>query len=128
MLHRVESGAACCEVPWMRKYKLLVMTKPVEGREQEYNDWYQNVHLPDVVAIDGYRSAQRYRLLRPMVPGADKFPYLAIYEIETDDIDGAVRALTERAGGERMVISGAMSRDIFAAVFEELGPPVRSSG
>jgi len=112
----------------MPRYKLLVMTKPVEGREQEYNDWYRDVHLPDVVAIPGYESAQRYRLLRPMVPGADKLPYLAIYEIETDDVDRAVRELSERAGAGSMVISGAMSRDIFAAVFEELGPPVRAGG
>jgi len=63
-----------------------------------------------------------------VVPGADKLPYLAIYEIDTDDIDGAVRELSERAGAGGMVISGAMSRDIFAAVFEELGPPVRAGG
>jgi hypothetical protein len=24
----------------MPSYKLIVMTQPVEGREQEYNDWY----------------------------------------------------------------------------------------
>lgn len=112
----------------MPRYKLVVMTKPVEGREQEYNDWYQNVHLRDVVAIPGYQSAQRYRLLRSVVPGADRLPYLAIYEIETDDVDAAVRELSERAGAGGMVISGAMSRDIFAAVFEELGPPVRTGG
>lgn len=109
----------------MPRYKLLVMTKPVEGREQEYNDWYQNVHLHDVVAIPGYTSAQRYRLLRPMVAGAEKLPYLAVYDIETDDVDSAVRELTERSGAGRMVISGAMSRDLFAAVFEECGPAVR---
>jgi hypothetical protein len=109
----------------MPRYKLLVMTKPVEGREREYNDWYQNVHLRDVVAIPGYQSAQRYRLLRPIMPGAEKLPYLAIYEIDTDDVDGAVRELSARAGAGSMVISEAMSREIFAAVFEELGPPVR---
>ena len=27
------------------KYKLVVMSFPVEGREREYNEWYDNVHL-----------------------------------------------------------------------------------
>ena len=35
----------------MPSYKLIVMTQPVEGREQEYNDWYQGMHLPDLVSV-----------------------------------------------------------------------------
>jgi len=37
----------------MAKYKMVTLTNPVEGREEAYNDWYQNVHLPEVVAYKG---------------------------------------------------------------------------
>jgi hypothetical protein len=30
------------------KQQFLVFTNPVEGREDEYNEWYDNVHLGDV--------------------------------------------------------------------------------
>ena len=111
----------------MPRYKLVVMTKPVEGREQEYNEWYQNVHLTDVVAIPGFRSAQRSRLRRSLMPDQEPLPYLAIYEIETNDIDAAVDELVARSQSGRMVISSALSRDSFAAVYEEVGPVVLSA-
>ena len=30
---------------------LVVLSSPVEGREDEYNEWYSNVHLREVVEI-----------------------------------------------------------------------------
>lgn len=105
----------------MAKYKLLVMTKPVEGREREYNDWYQNVHLVDLVDIPGVKSAQRFRLKLPVAPGAERLPYVAIYDIETDDIAGVMKELTGRVADGRMVISDAMSKENFGGVYEEFG-------
>ncbi|MES2572301.1 MAG: thrombospondin type 3 repeat-containing protein, partial [Verrucomicrobiota bacterium] len=29
--------------------KLIALTTPVAGREQDYHDWYNNVHLPELV-------------------------------------------------------------------------------
>jgi hypothetical protein len=48
--------------------------------EDEYNNWYNNVHLDDVVSLPGFVRAQRFRLDEP-----SKFEYrhLAIYEIKT---------------------------------------------
>ena len=108
----------------MPKYKMIVMSKPVAGREQEYNDWYQNVHLQEVVAIPAIKSAQRFRLSRALVADPEPLPYLAIYEIETDDIDGVIRELTQRASTGGIVISASLSNDTAAAVYEESGPVV----
>jgi len=30
-------------------------------REQEYNTWYDEIHLPELVALDGFVSARRLR-------------------------------------------------------------------
>ena len=32
----------------MRRYKMITLSNPTAGREAEYNDWYQNVHLKDL--------------------------------------------------------------------------------
>ena len=32
----------------MAQHALFVFTDPVEGKEEEYNDWYNNVHLAEV--------------------------------------------------------------------------------
>jgi len=111
----------------VHKYKFIVLTGPVPGQEKEYNDWYQNVHLKDVVAIDAFKTAQRFRLQQAVMPVPGLPSYLAIYDIETDDIDGAVKELVDRAASGQMVISKALATDVgFAAVYEQLGPLVKA--
>lgn len=109
----------------MPSYKLIVMTQPVEGREQEYNDWYQGMHLPDLVAVHGVKSAQRFRLSRTVVADRGPLPYLAIYDIETDDIDKTLDDLKARVGSGQIFVSSALSKEnYFGAVYEEFGPEV----
>jgi hypothetical protein len=106
----------------MNRYKMIVMTAPVEGRESEYNDWYQNTHLDQVVAIDGFKSAQRFQLTTSL--GSNESPpYLAIYEIETDDIDTVVEKMKTLAGTQNLIVSDALGSS-FAAVWKELAAPV----
>jgi hypothetical protein len=102
------------------------MTRAVTGQEKEYDEWYQNVHLKDVVAIPGFKAAQRFRLQQAMMPGPDLPVNLAIYDIETDDIDGAIKELTDRSASGQMVVSKALSLEGgFAAIYEESGPVVK---
>jgi hypothetical protein len=54
-------------------------------RESEYNDWYNNVHIPDCFDSECYVKATRYKIAQP-VEGKSK--YLVIYEIHSDDIEG----------------------------------------
>ena len=46
----------------MAKHVFVVFTNPVEGKDATYNDWYDNRHLPDVLDVPGFVSAQRFRL------------------------------------------------------------------
>lgn len=110
----------------MSRYKLVVMTKPVDGREQEYNDWYQNVHLRDLVSIDGVKSAQRFRLNQAVTTQQPPLPYLAIYDVETSNIDAVIAELNRRPQSGQMVVSPALSDEIFCTVYEELGPAVKA--
>ncbi len=46
----------------MGTYKLLVLTNAVEGRDDEFNQWYDHQHIPDALDVPGYVAAQRFRL------------------------------------------------------------------
>lgn len=111
----------------MSKYKLVVFTDPVEGREDEYNDWYNNQHLSDVVAIPGFGSAQRFKL-KQLRDGQFRHRYLAIYDIESDDYGKVMEALTNTAGTSAMIISEALdSPTADVAVFEACSQRVMAS-
>lgn len=66
---------------WINMVETLV-TDP--SREKELGEWFQNVHMPDVLKTPGFVSAKRYVMKEPK-HGRGK--YIAIYEIETDDIE-----------------------------------------
>ena len=67
----------------------LVFSNPVAGKEDEFNEWYDAVHLPEVLATPGMRSAQRYAVLETEITHHSEMPapahgYLLVYEIDGD--------------------------------------------
>ena len=105
-------------------YKMVVMSRPTEGREDEYNEWYQNVHLKELVALPGFKSARRYRMARSLVQG-EAWPYMAVYELETEDIDAVLQGLRDAAEKRRLTMSVALDTDsTYAVVYEEFGAEV----
>lgn len=96
----------------MKECVLVVQTNPVAGREDEYNDWYTNRHLADVLKVPGFKSARRFKLAQDD-PGA-KWKYLAIYEFETNDPVQALADLNSFAGTPEMALSEAMDLSDFS--------------
>ena len=111
----------------MKKYKLVVLSNSKEGCEAQYNDWYNNQHLQDVVAVPGFVSAQRFVLTDSM--GFNHgHRYLAIYEIESDDPEGVVAEMLRRRDTPAMVVSDSLDLDsALAGVFEVCSPVVEST-
>ena len=68
------------------------------ARETEFNEWYDKTHLPDVLETPGFIRATRYENSEPS-EGEAKF--LATYEIETDDVDGFIKAHTDNMARKR---------------------------
>jgi hypothetical protein len=95
----------------MASLVLMVLTNPVEGREDEYNDWYTGSHLDDVLGCEGFRAAQRFKFTPGQLGPQAPFKYLAIYEAEEGSIERAEAALLAAAGTEAMPISRAMERE-----------------
>ncbi|UCD09717.1 MAG: hypothetical protein JSU79_03475 [Dehalococcoidales bacterium] len=83
----------------MVRYILEVRTNCSDPqKEAEYNDWYNTIHLPDVLETEGVVRATRYENTDP-AEGDAKF--VAIYEIETDDIDTFMVVLSENVQKKR---------------------------
>ena len=70
----------------------MVRSNPVEGKEDEFNRWYSNVHLPEVLQIDGFQTAQRFRLTEQQMQ-PQSHGYLAIYNINSEDVTGTLENL-----------------------------------
>lgn len=70
----------------MARYVLVAMNGPTpDGDEAELARWYEEVHMPDLKTVSGIKSARRYKTIRGRIPGHELWPYVAVYEIETDD-------------------------------------------
>jgi hypothetical protein len=92
----------------MAKALLVVLTHPVEGREDEYNDWYTNDHLDDVLKAAGFEAAQRFKFVPSKLSRKPVEPYLAIYEVDADQREQAEKLLLETANTPAMPISDAL--------------------
>ena len=97
----------------------FVRSNAVPGREAEFDSWYDEVHLPEVLAIPGFLSAQRYRLSEQQMFPDQRYGWLAVYEIDTDDVEDTLDRLR---GASHLQMSDAFDfASIDAAVFESHG-------
>jgi hypothetical protein len=87
----------------MSEYYYAVVSRPVAGREKEYNEWYDLRHMPDVLAVPGFVSARRY-----VAEVKGERQYLAIYEMHVESPDAAIAELSARAGTDLMPMSDAL--------------------
>jgi hypothetical protein len=95
----------------MPKYTFVVFTNSVAGKDAEFNTWYNTNHVPDVLNVPGFVAAQRFRLADTQFTRDESsraFNYLALYEIETDDIAATLKELRARGGTADIVPSDAI--------------------
>ena len=74
-------------------------------RTDEFHRWYDEVHLAEVVRIPGILAARRYDPVRP--DGG----YVAIYELECDDLRDVVRAINRTIAEGGFEMSDALQTD-----------------
>lgn len=101
----------------MATHRLIVFTEPRPGREAEYNEWYDRVHLKEVLEVEGFVAAQRFEIALSQIgdAGGDApSRYLAIYEIEADDLEAALEKLN--AGAATMQMSDAFDAEAARAI------------
>ncbi len=82
----------------MTRYVFVGQSSPVDGREEEYVQWYLNRHLPAMLQCAGVVSVRRFGLADSQLPGTTPAcKYLAIYEIETEAARTFVEDMLRRA-------------------------------
>jgi hypothetical protein len=101
----------------MGRFRFVVFTNPVAGREDEYNDWYSNTHLAEVVGVPGFAAVQRFRIenVGRIAPAHD---YLAIYEMTAETPEAAAADLNTLMSADLTLSDAARSDDAEASVFE----------
>ena len=85
----------------MAKHTFLVSTNPVEGKDKEYNEWYTNQHIPDVVSVPGIVAAQRFRLADFQMGNGEPSPWRSgdLRDSETDDLKAPPSMECRRSSG-----------------------------
>jgi len=103
----------------MANYLMIVYGNPVEGQEEEFNDWYNNTHIHEIVEkVPGMVSAQRFAL--DPKNSKDNHPshkYLAIYDVETDDPEKTFEALSKLVEAGKLEGCDALCRDTLGRGF-----------
>ena len=74
----------------------LVATRCTDpAREAGFNSWYDQFHLPDMLAVPHVVAAQRYTLAAAPSGAADSAPqYLAVYELDTEEPEAVMRSVS----------------------------------
>ncbi|MFT4307390.1 MAG: hypothetical protein QM604_10915 [Microbacterium sp.] len=82
---------------------LIALSNAVVGREEEFESWYWEQHIPEVLALPGFLSARRYKLPGDPGPGAP-YRYATIYEIEgsADEARGRLYSTPGLSSSETM--------------------------
>ena len=86
---------------------LLLYTRPHSGREEEYNEWYEQ-HVREVLEFEGMVAGQRFR-----IDGEGDHPtweYLTIYEVDNLKI---ARPAILRAQAEREAAGNPPNRKMY---------------
>jgi hypothetical protein len=98
----------------MPKGIIYVETMPASpDRVDEYHKWYNETHLGQILSVDGIVSARRF------APTDGVGPFIAIYELDCDDLDAAA----QRMGGVALTGLDNISMDPkpIPKVYREIG-------
>ena len=108
----------------IKDFAYIVLSNPVQGREDEYNAWYTGQHLADVIAVPGFVSAQRFRLCDAAAEGAPQQRYMAIYNMQTDDPVALIARLTALVESGEVAMSEAFSHEGLSTILYEAVTPL----
>ena len=102
----------------MPSYTLIALTNPLEGQEEEFNRFYTEQHIPDVLKVPGVVAAQRFKICTD--PSKALYQYFATYEIEADDVMAVAAEIGRRSGTPDMAKNPAQNKANYAAFFEPI--------
>jgi hypothetical protein len=114
------------------RYVMLVFANPIPGKEAEFNDWYTNTHMGDLVQLQGWMGAQRFRLVTNVQPRPSQagytHGYLIIWDLEETDANAALGRMTAAIAGGKSRLGAAFNYTPGAGAngtYEAIGPRIK---
>lgn len=88
---------------------MLAWSSPLSPRRiGEFDEWYEQTHIPQIRAVvPSITAASRFELVDPESP-EPSLRYLAVYELDDDDIPAAAAALAAAGAAGRLHMTPAM--------------------
>jgi len=99
---------------------LVVFSQPTGAdQDEDYNRWYDDVHLGEVLAVPGLEAATRFRASEFQIKGMEPARrYMSVYELDGDPRQAISNLF---AAAKDMNLSDALDRETAQAyVFEEV--------
>ena len=111
----------------MPKGIFLALSNPTsDDVEGDFNQWYDDVHSKEVLALPGVKSCRRFKLASSQIMPDDDAAgrrFLALYEVDVDDWQGFATAMqTGFAEGKITINPDLLQLDpmVMTMVLEEL--------
>jgi hypothetical protein len=106
----------------MADHLLVAISNAQPGREDEYNTWYETIHMPEVLALPGFSAAQRFAPAQAPSDGPAR--YMAVYEIE-GDADAAMSGLMGAVRGGKLNMTDAIDgKTVTMMVYKATTPKI----
>lgn len=93
------------------RHLILTFSEPVEGREEEYERWYEGQHLSDIRGVPGFTAARRFEVVPSDMSLGSPPPKakVAVYEVE-GDVESAAARLGEAMKSGEIALSPALNK------------------
>jgi hypothetical protein len=105
---------------------MVVRTDIAPEYEAEFNDWYDNEHIPQLLNVAGFQTAQRYQAIE------GKPRYLVVYRLADENVlkSDAFRAVREDPTTWTRKITPQFrntQRGVFRQIFAHGAPPAKDA-
>ena len=107
----------------------LALSNAADGaNHDDFNQWYDDVHAKEVLALPGVNSARRFKLASTQIMPADDgggCQYLALYEVDVDDWAAFAQSMQDGFGNGTITINPDLLQldpMVQTMVFEEVSP------
>ncbi|HMP56434.1 MAG TPA: hypothetical protein PKD92_07670 [Novosphingobium sp.] len=101
----------------MGRFTMIALTNAKPGRDAEFVEWYDNVHLAQMLSVPGVMTAQRCKLADIPAAGTPRWGYAGIYTIEADDPAPVFEAMMRRYQAGEMTPCDAMVEVSYNGIF-----------
>ena len=95
-----------------QRFTQIVFSNPTKGKEAEFNEWYDTVHIPQLLEVPGMLSAKRFALHDCdlyRVPGGQvpEHGYMCVYQME-GDVNTIMSEIRARVADGRVTMSDCL--------------------